>query len=296
MRSKTTASVHCGKSWAGPRFPINCRVIHNLLDRVDVLLIGGAMAYTFMLAEGKSIGDSLSEPNCADIWPESWRRSGIIEPGWCFRSITSPRQGVGVQHQDHEGNGETILKKKQTGGDIGPHRQSVCRAKLRRPRPSSGTAPWARSRPSRPDVGTKEVALAIVRATLVNGATTIIHGGDSGSRSAGTVCQEPRTCRTSRPAGGASLEAAPEGAHSNSVGITLRLVAKAFRRCSPNSRPNHRWRSRPSSRSNGCMADECRDKRTRGLIFTCGSNHWMAISYPTRRWGLTGRRLPQVFR
>ena len=37
-------------------------VIRSLIGRIDSLLIGGAMAYTFLLAEGVSVGDSLVEP------------------------------------------------------------------------------------------------------------------------------------------------------------------------------------------------------------------------------------------
>lgn len=37
-------------------------VIDRLLDKADTILIGGAMAYTFALANGKTVGDSLSEP------------------------------------------------------------------------------------------------------------------------------------------------------------------------------------------------------------------------------------------
>lgn len=38
-------------------------VIDRLLDKADTILIGGAMAYTFALANGKTVGDSLSEPS-----------------------------------------------------------------------------------------------------------------------------------------------------------------------------------------------------------------------------------------
>src|SRR5699024_5209902 len=36
-------------------------VIENLLDKVDEILIGGGMAYTFLKAKGYEIGDSLCE-------------------------------------------------------------------------------------------------------------------------------------------------------------------------------------------------------------------------------------------
>lgn len=38
-------------------------VIEALLEKCDTMLIGGAMAYTFALAQGKKVGDSLSEPD-----------------------------------------------------------------------------------------------------------------------------------------------------------------------------------------------------------------------------------------
>jgi 3-phosphoglycerate kinase len=41
-------------------------VIDRLLDKADTILIGGAMAYTFALAKGKTVGDSLSEPAFID--------------------------------------------------------------------------------------------------------------------------------------------------------------------------------------------------------------------------------------
>ncbi|SVD59844.1 uncharacterized protein METZ01_LOCUS412698, partial [marine metagenome] len=42
-------------------------VIDTLLDKADVLIIRGAMAYTFALANGKTVGDSLSEPDKIEI-------------------------------------------------------------------------------------------------------------------------------------------------------------------------------------------------------------------------------------
>ena len=42
-------------------------VIDRLLEKADVILIGGAMAYTFELAKGRSVGKSLSEPDKVEI-------------------------------------------------------------------------------------------------------------------------------------------------------------------------------------------------------------------------------------
>lgn len=42
-------------------------VINSLLEKADAILIGGAMAYTFQLAQGRKVGNSLSEPDKVDI-------------------------------------------------------------------------------------------------------------------------------------------------------------------------------------------------------------------------------------
>lgn len=42
-------------------------VIDKLLEKADVIIIGGAMAYTFALAMGKKVGDSLSEPDKVEL-------------------------------------------------------------------------------------------------------------------------------------------------------------------------------------------------------------------------------------
>ena len=51
----------------GAKVSDKIKVIDRLLDRADTILIGGAMAYTFALAKGLKVGDSLSEPDMVDI-------------------------------------------------------------------------------------------------------------------------------------------------------------------------------------------------------------------------------------
>ncbi|WP_309396373.1 phosphoglycerate kinase [Cerasicoccus maritimus] len=46
-------------------------VIDSLLEKCDTMLIGGAMAYTFALANGKKVGDSLSEPDKVETAKEA---------------------------------------------------------------------------------------------------------------------------------------------------------------------------------------------------------------------------------
>jgi phosphoglycerate kinase len=50
----------------GAKVSDKIRVIDHLLTKVDVLVLGGGMANTFLLAQGKAIGKSLAEPDRAD--------------------------------------------------------------------------------------------------------------------------------------------------------------------------------------------------------------------------------------
>ena len=51
-------------------------MIENLLKVVDQLLIGGAMAYTFLKAQGKPVGKSLVEDDKVELAKELLARSG----------------------------------------------------------------------------------------------------------------------------------------------------------------------------------------------------------------------------
>jgi 3-phosphoglycerate kinase len=47
----------------GAKVSDKIKVIDALLEKADTIIIGGAMAYTFALAEGRAVGESLSEPD-----------------------------------------------------------------------------------------------------------------------------------------------------------------------------------------------------------------------------------------
>jgi len=51
----------------GAKVSDKIEVINSLLDKVDALLIGGAMAYTFLNAKGQTTGKSLTEPDKIDV-------------------------------------------------------------------------------------------------------------------------------------------------------------------------------------------------------------------------------------
>lgn len=51
----------------GAKVSDKIKVIDKLLDKADTIIIGGAMAYTFAMANGKKVGDSLCEPDKVDL-------------------------------------------------------------------------------------------------------------------------------------------------------------------------------------------------------------------------------------
>ena len=53
-------------SW-GAKVSDKIMVIDALLDKADAIIIGGAMAYTFAMANGKKVGDSLCEPDKVEL-------------------------------------------------------------------------------------------------------------------------------------------------------------------------------------------------------------------------------------
>lgn len=60
----------------GAKVSDKIKVIENLLGVCDQILIGGAMAYTFSLAEGGKVGNSLVEPDKVDLAKELLEKSG----------------------------------------------------------------------------------------------------------------------------------------------------------------------------------------------------------------------------
>lgn len=54
----------------GAKVSSKITIIENILDKIDHLIIGGGMTYTFVLAKGGAIGDSISEPDKTDLAKE----------------------------------------------------------------------------------------------------------------------------------------------------------------------------------------------------------------------------------
>jgi phosphoglycerate kinase len=149
-------------------------VITNLLSICDHVLIGGAMAYTFSLAQGGRTGQSLVEPDKVDLARELVAKGGskLVLPvdTHCADDFSASAHKQVVKAGEIPDGFE--------GLDIGPETARRYAEIIR----GAGTVVW-----NGPmgvfelppfDAGTKAVADAVVEAT-VRGAITIIGGGDS---------------------------------------------------------------------------------------------------------------------
>ena len=179
-------------------------VIKNLLPRVDKLLIGGGMTYTFLKAQGLEVGKSIVENDKLDL-----ARSLMAEAG---DKLVLGTDFVVTDKLDFKGAHRRRAQDRRQGrhpGRLGGGRR---RARDRRRvharscsarRPSSGTARSACSRSTPPPRGRSPIAEALAKATAA-GATTIIGGGDSASavKKAGVASKVSHVST----GGGASLE------------------------------------------------------------------------------------------
>ncbi len=150
--------------------------IENMLNVVDTLLIGGAMAYTFLAAMDRRVGNSLVEhdrlKDAARILEEAAERKGqmfLPVDHVCGKEISEQSP---IQVFDDHIEGEWM------GLDIGIHTMVQYAAKIAGAATVVWNGPMGVFETHPFDVGTRCVASAVAAAT-VNGATTIIGGGDS---------------------------------------------------------------------------------------------------------------------
>jgi 3-phosphoglycerate kinase len=148
-------------------------VIENLLAKADTILIGGAMAYTFFLAQGKTVGKSLSEKDKVELAKSLIAKAGgkLLLP---VDTVISDKMTDDAQTQVVEGN----IPAEMEGFDIGPKTAKLYAEKIKGAKTVVWNGPMGVFE-KKPFVnGTRVVAEALAEATG-RGATTIIGGGDS---------------------------------------------------------------------------------------------------------------------
>ena len=153
-------------------------VIENLLNKADVLIIGGGMAYTFLKAQGKEIGTSLLDPEKIDYCKEMLDRAKakgveLLLPVDCVvaKSFPDPIDAAietEVVDADH-------IPADMMGLDIGPKTCELFAAKVKEAKTVVWNGPMGVFENPELAKGT----IAVAQALADTDATTIIGGGDS---------------------------------------------------------------------------------------------------------------------
>ena len=177
-------------------------VIQNLLPKVDVLMVGGGMAFTFFQAQGLEIGDSLVEQEKLGLAKQ------IIDDARAKRMrLVLPSDCVIADRFDNAAARKVVPVTKIPQGwrglDIGPESLKIMNMEIRRAKTIVWNGPMGVFELPNFANGTIEVARLLAEATRA-GATTIVGGGDSAAAivKAGLADQVSHVST----GGGASLE------------------------------------------------------------------------------------------
>ncbi|HUF99458.1 MAG TPA: phosphoglycerate kinase [Ilumatobacter sp.] len=142
-------------------------VVEALLEVVDSLVIGGAMCFTFFAAQGKSIGDSLFEPDQVETCKRILAASGA--------KIHLPEDIVGVDAQGEYATFGTNLPDGAKGFDIGPGSAAAFSDVVMEARMVFWNGPMGMFEDERFAAGTRTLAQAMADTK----AFTVVGGGDS---------------------------------------------------------------------------------------------------------------------
>ena len=149
-------------------------VINNLLEKVDVLIVGGGMAYTFIKAQGGEIGKSLLEADRLEYaleMIEKAKAKGV--------KLLLPEDSVAADAYSNDANIEVVdsykIPEGYLGLDIGPKAQKAFAEAIRGAKTVVWNGPMGVSEMSNFAAGT----VAVAKAMAESEAVTIIGGGDS---------------------------------------------------------------------------------------------------------------------
>jgi phosphoglycerate kinase len=180
----------------GAKISDKIEVIENLLGKVDKLLIGGAMAFTFLKSQGKQIGSSLCEKDKLDLARELLARAAGV--------IALPVDVVAAKAVEDESSAHVIpsdpIPEGEMGLDIGPETSAEYSRVVRQARTIVWNGPMGVFEKDAFAGGTIRLAEAVAESKAVS----IIGGGDSAAAVAKAGVADRITHIST--GGGASLE------------------------------------------------------------------------------------------
>ena len=161
----------------GAKVSDKIELIEKLLDKVDNLIIGGGMAYTFAKAQGGKIGKSLVEEDKLDL------ANSLIEKAKQKKvNLILPLDSLIADAFSNDAQTEVAyndaIKDNWMGLDIGPESINTFADVIAGSKTILWNGPMGVFEMESFEAGTKAVAEAVVKATK-NGAFSLIGGGDS---------------------------------------------------------------------------------------------------------------------
>jgi len=178
-------------------------LIRNLLDKVDRILVGGGMAFTFFKALGLEIGDSLVDDSYLEMCRETMEKAGSGSE----KRIFLPVDCIVATEVDNDAEHRTVstgdIPEGWVGVDIGRKTIDVFRGEIVKAGTIFWNGPMGIFEMPNYAEGTKGIARAIAEATSA-GAISVVGGGDSVS-ALGRLHLKDRVTHVST-GGGASLE------------------------------------------------------------------------------------------
>ena len=149
-------------------------VIENLISKVDYILIGGGMAYTFLKAQGKEIGKSLLEEDKMDLSLELIKKAEANNV-----KILLPKDVVIAEEIKDDAETEIVdidnIPQDKEALDIGPKTAKEYADIIKKAKTVVWNGPMGVFEVKAFANGTNEVAKALADSS----ATTIVGGGDS---------------------------------------------------------------------------------------------------------------------
>lgn len=158
----------------GAKVSDKLKLLLNMLSRVDILLIGGGMAYTFLKARGLSIGSSLCEDDLLGKAKEimSQAEKSNVE-------LLLPLDLVVARDLNNPSDSRIVsveeIPPDYGGVDIGPKTRELFKEKIKKAQTIVWNGPVGVFEIPPFDEGSREVALALSQS----GALTIVGGGDT---------------------------------------------------------------------------------------------------------------------
>jgi phosphoglycerate kinase len=174
----------------GAKVSDKIKVIDRLLERADAILVGGAMAYTFRLAQGFKTGKSLVEPDAKDIANSALAKAKAKNVQFLLPSDDVVATPVKTDKLDKKGKPVIEFQNPRTssdmncpddaaGLDIGPATVKAYAEVIATAKTILWNGPMGFFENKQFAAGTNAIAQAVADATQKHGAKSIIGGGDS---------------------------------------------------------------------------------------------------------------------